>query len=123
MNGEEADVVRIAFEQILDAAEEPAARDVVDAAVAGGRRARRRRLALSATGTMLFVALTATAVTALPGAQPQHRPVPLSPPSVGRPSPDRAPSSASVPTPVSASPHPGGPSSGGSPGQGPRSAP
>ncbi|WP_241968175.1 hypothetical protein [Streptomyces sp. ICBB 8177] len=119
MNGEEGDVVRTAFEQILDAAGEPAARDVadaVDAAVAGGRRTRRRRLALSATGTMLFVALTATAVAALPGAQPQHRPVPLSPPSVGPASPDHSPSGVSVPTPVSASPHIGSASPTRSPG-------
>ena len=62
--------VRGAFEAILDGSREPALPSVTDAAVAGGRRIRRRRTAVSgAVGVLVAAVLTAGAVAALPGDQ------------------------------------------------------
>ena len=62
--------VRGAFEVILDGSREPALPSVTDAAVAGGRRIRRRRTAVSgAVGVLVAAVLTAGAVAALPGAE------------------------------------------------------
>ncbi|MFF1721947.1 hypothetical protein [Streptomyces sviceus] len=99
--------VRRAFEAVLDGSREPALPSVTDAAVAGGRRIRRRRTAVSgAVGALVAAALTAGIVAALPGTDPGRSSVPLapadSPPPAGRGpvSPSAVPSEPStVPTP------------------------
>jgi ferric-dicitrate binding protein FerR (iron transport regulator) len=62
--------VRGAFEALLDSSREPALPGVTDAAVAGGRRIRRRRTAVSgAVGALVAAVLTAGIVAAA-----RHRP-------------------------------------------------
>ncbi|MGK3937770.1 hypothetical protein RKD19_002812 [Streptomyces canus] len=102
--------VRNAFEVILDGAREPALPSVTDAAVAGGRRIRRRRTAVSgAVGALVAAVLTAGVVAALPGTGPGH-PVPSVPlaPAGSPPPTDTAPESPSAaPSEPSVVPTPG----------------
>ncbi|MEU0025716.1 hypothetical protein [Streptomyces sp. NPDC006335] len=99
--------VRDAFEAILDGSREPALPGVTDAAVAGGRRIRRRRTAVSgAVGALVAGALTAGILATLPGTDSGRSSVPLAPASsppptrTGPVSPSPAPSEPSVvPTP------------------------
>lgn len=72
---QEGQALRVAFETILDVSAEPTFSSVADAAVAGGRRIRRRRMAISIAGVLAVAALTAAAIT-LPGSGPDHRPAP-----------------------------------------------
>jgi len=99
--------VRSAFEAVLDGSREPALPSVTDAAVAGGRRIRRRRTAVSgAVGVLVAAVLTAGVVAVLPGAEAGRSSVPLAPPGSHSPTgtgpvpPSAAPSEPSVvPTP------------------------
>lgn len=103
--------VRGAFEAILDGSAEPALPSVTDAAVAGGRRIRRRRTAVSgAVGAVVAAALTAGIVAALPGAGPGHSSVPsapLAPASSPPPTPTGPMPGSAVPSEPSAVPTPG----------------
>ncbi|MET7693289.1 hypothetical protein ABZT06_35915 [Streptomyces sp. NPDC005483] len=95
---DEGDHLRGALEAILDGSREPALPSVTDAAVAGGRRIRRRRTVVSgAVGALVAAALTAGVVAALPGTEPDRSSVPLAPAS-------------SPPAPSTESPAPGRPS-------------
>ncbi|MEU1478593.1 hypothetical protein ACFYZ8_11530 [Streptomyces sp. NPDC001668] len=108
---DEGDRLRGAFEAVLDGSREPVLPSVTDAAVAGGRRIRRRRTAVSgAVGALVAAVLAAGVVAALPGAEPGRSSVPLAPassppaatpgsPDPGRPSAVPSPPEA-VPTPV-----------------------
>lgn len=90
MDEREGSDLRVAFEAILDASGEPPLPSVVDAAVAGGRRMRRRRVAVSAAGALVAAVLAVTAAVALPALGPAHHSVPLAPatsPGPTRPSP------------------------------------
>ncbi|KPI19715.1 hypothetical protein OK074_7791 [Actinobacteria bacterium OK074] len=57
--------LRLAFEAVLDDAAEPPLGGVVDAAVTGGRRIRRRRVALSVTGGLMAAAVAVTVAVGL----------------------------------------------------------
>ncbi|MFI6442138.1 hypothetical protein [Streptomyces sp. NPDC050759] len=115
--------VRGAFEAILDGSREPALPSVTDAAVAGGRRIRRRRTAVSgAVGVLVAALLTAGAVAALPGADPGRSSVPLAP--VRSQPPTKGPASPSaVPSEPSAVPTASGGTTGNVPGAAPRTSP
>ena len=109
---DEGDRLRGAFEAILDGSREPALPSVTDAAVAGGRRIRRRRTAVSgAVGAVVAAALAAGIVAALPGAEPDRSSVPLAPVSsptaapTGGPAPERP---STVPSEPEAVPTPSG---------------
>nr|WSZ14623.1 hypothetical protein OH837_15465 [Streptomyces canus] len=116
--------VRGAFEAILDGSREPALPSVTDAAVAGGRRIRRRRTAVSgAVGVLVAAVLTAAAVAALPGAEPGRSSVPLAPVSGPPPTTTGPASPSAVPSEPSAVPTPSGGASGNAPGDAPRTSP
>ncbi|MFJ9150155.1 hypothetical protein ACIRP7_19130 [Streptomyces sp. NPDC102270] len=107
--------VRGAFEAILDGSREPALPSVTDAAVAGGRRIRRRRTAVSgAAGALVAAVLTAGIVAALPGTGTDRSSVPSVPLAPASPPPPTgtAPGSPSaVPSEPSTVPTPGPPTS------------
>ncbi|WP_406394633.1 hypothetical protein OG806_32135 [Streptomyces sp. NBC_00882] len=116
--------VRGAFEAILDGSREPALPSVTDAAVAGGRRIRRRRTAVSgAVGVVVAAVLTAGAVAALPGAEPGRSSVPLAPVSGPPPTTTGPASPSAVPSEPSAVPTPSGGASGNAPGDTPLTSP
>ncbi|WP_405527951.1 hypothetical protein OG426_37025 [Streptomyces canus] len=116
--------VRGAFEAILDGSREPALPSVTDAAVAGGRRIRRRRTAVSgAVGVLVAAVLTAGAVAALPGAEPGRSSVPLAPVSSPPPTTTGPAAPSAVPSEPSAVPTPSGGASGNAPGDAPRTSP
>ncbi|MEU9172577.1 hypothetical protein AB0D34_33140 [Streptomyces sp. NPDC048420] len=95
----EGERVRDVFEAMLDGAREPSFPGVTDAAVAGGRRIRRRRTAVSgAVGALVAAVLAAGVVAALPGTDPGRSSVPLSPAS--------SPPATTTPGPASPSPVP-----------------
>ncbi|MYS57926.1 MULTISPECIES: hypothetical protein [Streptomycetaceae] len=71
--------VHAAFEEILRARPEPALPGVVDAAVVGGRRIRRRRAALSAAGALAVVATAVTVAVGLSAPDGRRAPQPLAP--------------------------------------------
>jgi hypothetical protein len=75
------DVLRAAFQAVLDARPEPRLPSVTDAAVAGGRRIRRRRrAALSAAGALAVAACTAVVVlVGQPGTGVEGDPSPAPP--------------------------------------------
>ncbi|MGX1477462.1 UNVERIFIED_CONTAM: hypothetical protein RKD50_006270 [Streptomyces canus] len=116
--------VRGAFEAILDGSREPALPSVTDAAVAGGRRIRRRRTAVSgAVGVLVAAVLTAGAVAALPGADPSRSSVPLAPASSRPPTTSGPVPPSAVPSEPSAVPTPSGGTTGNAPGAAPRTSP
>lgn len=65
---EHDDALHAAFQEYLGARPEPALPSVVDAAVTGGRRIRRRRMVLAPAGTLVGMACVATVATTLSGA-------------------------------------------------------
>ncbi|MET9455661.1 hypothetical protein ABZY05_11325 [Streptomyces canus] len=116
--------VRGAFEVILDGSREPALPSVTDAAVAGGRRIRRRRTAVSgAVGVLVAAVLTAGAVAALPGEDPGRSSVPLAPVSSPPPTTTDPASPSAVPSEPSAVPTPSGGTTGDAPGAAPQTSP
>ncbi|MEU0424266.1 hypothetical protein ABZ235_11715 [Streptomyces canus] len=116
--------VRGAFEAILDGSREPALPSVTDAAVAGGRRIRRRRTAVSgAVGVLVAAVLTAGAVAALPGENPGRSSVPLAPVSSPPPTTKGPASPSAVPSEPSAVPTPSGGTTGNAPGAAPLTSP
>ncbi|WP_266389620.1 hypothetical protein [Streptomyces canus] len=116
--------VRGAFEAILDGSREPALPSVTDAAVAGGRRIRRRRTAVSgAVGVLVAAVLTAGAVAALPGENPGRSSVPLAPVSSPPPTTKGPSSPSAVPSEPSAVPTPSGGTTGDAPGAAPLTSP
>jgi hypothetical protein len=116
--------VRSAFEAVLDGSREPALPSVTDAAVAGGRRIRRRRTAVSgAVGVLVAAVLTAGAVAALPGADPSRSSVPLAPASSRPPTTSGPVPPSAVPSEPSAVPTPSGGTTGNAPGAAPRTSP
>ncbi|MEV7738325.1 hypothetical protein AB0O75_40780 [Streptomyces sp. NPDC088921] len=116
--------VRSAFEAILDGSREPALPSVTDAAVAGGRRIRRRRTAVSgAVGALVAAVLTAGAVAALPGTEPDRSSVPMAPVSSPPPTTTGPAPPSPVPSRPSAVPTPSGDTTGNAPGDSPRTSP
>ncbi|MET7554721.1 hypothetical protein ABZS72_10975 [Streptomyces albidoflavus] len=88
-----------AFEALLDAGPEPPLPSVTDAAVAGGRRIRRRRTAVALAGALVVaVCGVTTAVNVADGRPDSVQQEPLAPPT-----PTQEPTE--VPTPV-ATPEP-----------------
>ncbi|MFF5963360.1 hypothetical protein ACFY64_06370 [Streptomyces collinus] len=79
MDERDDDALHAAFQEFLGARPEPPLPSVVDAAVAGGRRIRRRRVVLAAVGTFVVVACTITVATTLSGADARHDPRPIAP--------------------------------------------
>ncbi|MEU9412882.1 hypothetical protein AB0E08_45285 [Streptomyces sp. NPDC048281] len=79
MDERDDDALHAAFQEFLGARPEPPLPSVVDAAVTGGRRIRRRRLVFAAVGTLAVVACTVTVATTLPGAGTRHSPQPVTP--------------------------------------------
>lgn len=77
--------LRAAFQAALDAKPEPALPSVADAAVAGGRRIRRRRAALVMVGALTVSACALTAVVSLSGAGDKTAPMPVTPADTTRP--------------------------------------
>lgn len=67
------------FEEVLEARPQPGLPGVVDAAVAGGRRIRRRRAALAAAGTLAVVACTVSLAGVLSAAGSGRAPRPVAP--------------------------------------------
>ncbi|WP_020136595.1 hypothetical protein [Streptomyces sp. 351MFTsu5.1] len=101
---EEGSSARGAFEVILDGSREPVLPSVIDAAVVGGRRIRRRRTAVSgAVGVLAAAVLAAGVVASLPGTGPDRSSVPMAP-SSGRPSgsPSVSPSGSASGSPTGA---------------------
>ncbi|MDQ0763872.1 hypothetical protein [Streptomyces canus] len=95
----------------------------VGSAVAGGRRIRRRRTAVSgAVGVLVAAVLTAGAVAALPGADPGRSSVPPAPVSSPPPTTTGPASPSPVPSEPSAVPTAGG-TTGNAPGDAPRTSP
>ena len=116
--------VRGAFEAILDGSREPALPSVTDAAVAGGRRIRRRRTAVSgAVGVLVAAVLTAGAVATLPGEGPGRSSVPLAPVSSPPPTTTGPAPPSAVPSEPSAVPTPSGGTTGDAPGGAPLTSP
>ncbi|MFI6278346.1 hypothetical protein [Streptomyces sp. NPDC050988] len=78
MDERDDDALHAAFQEFLGARPEPPLPSVVDAAVAGGRRIRRRRVVFVAVGTLVVVACTVTVATTLSG-DAGHDPRPIAP--------------------------------------------
>ncbi|MBQ0887878.1 hypothetical protein KBZ94_23635 [Streptomyces sp. RM72] len=76
---EHDNALHAAFQEYLGARPEPALPSVVDAAVTGGRRIRRRRMVLAAASTLVGVACVATVATTLSGADAKPGPQPVAP--------------------------------------------
>ena len=101
MNEQEDSALRFAFEAILTASAEPSLPSVANAAVAGGRRIRRRHTMVSAAGVLVLAALTATAAAVgLPGSGPDRHVVPLTPASTSPPAPISSPHPTRTAAPV-----------------------
>ncbi|MFI6246002.1 hypothetical protein [Streptomyces sp. NPDC051016] len=105
MDERDDDALHAAFQEFLGARPEPPLPSVVDAAVTGGRRIRRRRLVLAAVSTLAVVACTVTVATILPRADTRHGPQPLTP-AVTRPA---------APSPTTAAPQDANPPGGAQP--------
>lgn len=87
-----------AFEALLDAGPEPPLPSVTDAAVAGGRRIRRRRTAVALAGALVVAVCGVTTAVNVADSRPDPVQQPLAPPT-----PTQEPTE--VPTPV-ATPEP-----------------
>ncbi|WP_190195352.1 hypothetical protein [Streptomyces minutiscleroticus] len=79
MDERDDDSLHAAFQALLVARPEPPLPGVVDAAVTGGRRIRRRRVVLAAAGTLAVVACTVTVATTLSGSDAGRGPRPVAP--------------------------------------------
>ncbi|MEU7043665.1 hypothetical protein AB0A77_21690 [Streptomyces varsoviensis] len=80
MDEHEDDALHAAFRDVLGARPEPPLPSVTDAAVAGGRRIRRRRAALSVAGALAVVAVTVTvAVGVVRPSNSDRVPAPIAP--------------------------------------------
>ncbi|MFH8981202.1 hypothetical protein [Streptomyces varsoviensis] len=80
MEEHEDDALHAAFRDVLGARPEPPLPSVTDAAVAGGRRIRRRRAALSVAGALAVVAVTVTvAVGVVRPSNSDRVPAPIAP--------------------------------------------
>jgi hypothetical protein len=84
------DALHAAFQAILDARPEPRLPSVTDAAVAGGRRIRRRRAVLAVAGTVAIVASVTAAAVSLAGQGGGRTAVPMAPVSTAQPAPHTA---------------------------------
>ncbi|MEU5088988.1 hypothetical protein [Streptomyces sp. NPDC021356] len=79
MEEHDSAALHAAFQVVLSAQPDHVLPSVTDAAVAGGRRIRRRRAALSAAAALAATACVATAAVSLSGAGAEHTPLPLAP--------------------------------------------
>ncbi|MGA4859992.1 hypothetical protein ACPCAB_25470 [Streptomyces koyangensis] len=96
----ESPELRAAFEALLDAGPEPPLPSVTDAAVAGGRRIRRRRTAVALAGALVVAVCGVTTAVNVADSRPDSVQQPLAPPT---PTPTQEPTE--VPSPV-ATPEP-----------------
>ncbi|MGA5426087.1 hypothetical protein ACPCVL_04675 [Streptomyces koyangensis] len=100
MDRRESPELRAAFEALLDAGPEPLLPSVTDAAVAGGRRIRRRRTAVALAGALVVAVCGVTTAVNVADSRPDSVQQPLAPPT---PTPTQEPTE--VPSPV-ATPEP-----------------
>lgn len=87
MNEHKNDALHAAFQAVLSAEPEPALPSVIDAAVVGGYRIRRRRAALATAGALIIVASMVGVAVNLSWLGGERAPVPLAPASTARPTP------------------------------------
>lgn len=90
MDEHDNDALHAAFQAVLEARPEPPLPSVTEAAIAGGRRIRRRRAAFVTAGVFAVVASTATVAIGLSsagGTGGERAPLPLAPVSTTRPTP------------------------------------
>lgn len=85
MNEHENEALYAAFQAFLSARPEPVLPDVTNAAVDGGRRIRRRRAALAATGALAVAAFLIAVAVNLSGLGVHRHPVPVLPADTARP--------------------------------------
>ncbi|MGP2437383.1 hypothetical protein [Streptomyces sp. JW3] len=85
--GPHDDLLRAAFQAVLDAGPEPALPSVTDAAVTGGRRIRRRRAVAGTASALAVCAVTVTVAVGLSGTDGGPAQRPLAPAGTGRPTP------------------------------------
>ncbi|MFE1147262.1 hypothetical protein ACFW42_09050 [Streptomyces albidoflavus] len=91
--------LRTAFEALLDAGPEPPLPSVTDAAVAGGRRIRRRRTAVALAGALVVAVCGVTTAVNVADSRPDSVQQPLAPPSP-TPEPTEVPTPAATPEPA-----------------------
>lgn len=87
MNEHENDALHAAFQAVLSADPEPTLPSVIDAAVVGGFRIRRRRVALATAGALIVVASMAAVAVNLSWLGGERAPAPLAPASTAHPTP------------------------------------
>ncbi|MEU5348259.1 MULTISPECIES: hypothetical protein [unclassified Streptomyces] len=87
MNDHNDDALHAAFQAVLSADPEPTLPSVVDAAVVGGFRIRRRRAALATAGALIVVASMAAVAVNLSWLGGEQDPAPLAPASTAHPTP------------------------------------
>jgi hypothetical protein len=90
MDEHENDALHAAFQAVLSVQPEPILPSVTDAAVAGGRRIRRRRAVLAVAGTQAIVASVIAVAVNLSWVDGDRTAVPMAPVSTTRPTPHTA---------------------------------
>ncbi|MEV4908486.1 hypothetical protein AB0N46_28045 [Streptomyces albidoflavus] len=88
-----------AFEALLDAGPEPPLPSVTDAAVAGGRRIRRRRTAVALAGALVVAVCGVTTAVNVADSRPDPVQQPLAPPTPTQ-EPTEAPTPVATPEPA-----------------------
>ncbi|WP_127450146.1 hypothetical protein [Streptomyces sp. B29(2018)] len=88
-----------AFEALLDAGPEPPLPSVTDAAVAGGRRIRRRRTAVALAGALVVAVCGVTTAVNVADSRPGAVQQPLAPPTPTQ-EPTEAPTPVATPEPA-----------------------
>ncbi|MEV7840927.1 hypothetical protein AB0O77_27450 [Streptomyces albidoflavus] len=88
-----------AFEALLDAGPEPPLPSVTDAAVAGGRRIRRRRTAVALAGALVVAVCGVTTAANVADSRPDPVQQPLAPPTPTQ-EPTEAPTPVATPEPA-----------------------
>ncbi|MFF8463440.1 hypothetical protein ACF071_22150 [Streptomyces albidoflavus] len=88
-----------AFEALLDAGPEPPLPSVTDAAVAGGRRIRRRRTAVALAGALVVAVCGVTTAVNVADSRPDPVQQPLAPPPPTQ-EPTEAPTPVATPEPA-----------------------
>lgn len=88
-----------AFEALLDAGPEPPLPSVTDAAVAGGRRIRRRRTAVALAGALVVAVCGVTTAVNVADSRPAPVQQPLAPPTPTQ-EPTEAPTPVATPEPA-----------------------
>ncbi|MCM3817826.1 hypothetical protein ACP4TB_06000 [Streptomyces sp. DR3-1] len=88
-----------AFEALLDAGPEPPLPSVTDAAVAGGRRIRRRRTAVALAGALVVAVCGVTTAVNVADSRPGPVQQPLAPPTPTQ-EPTEAPTPVATPEPA-----------------------